>query len=118
MEEYRIPKEIMLSEHLGRKEKLLFSAIYSCAIYNKGVCESTNSEFSKIVGTNVNQITKTIKKLRDKGLISTNYRNRTPIETPDRDSWEFLMTDKKPDYNIIRTIFLDPKYMKRKRRRS
>lgn len=73
--EYRIPKSILFSAELGRKEKLIFCVLYTEAVDDQ--IEITNAQLAEIIGCRVDQIRKSIKSLHKKGLIRIEYRDRS-----------------------------------------
>jgi len=120
--EFIIPKEIMFSKEIGKKEKLLFSIIHAFAIRNQNQCKLTNAELSAVLGVPTNQINRIIKKLKDKQFITAEYRNRTFIPGKSKQpTYLYINYDPKP--NIVRTIHLNDKFIpttdvKKRRRRK
>ncbi len=114
IQEFKIPKEIMISSELGRKEKLLFAIILAHAVNNNGKCIIKNSEIGEILNIHPQAVNKSLKKLKNKNYISTTYKNRTPSSIS-RSIPSFVKED--PKYNIIRTIQVDSKFFTPKRRR-
>lgn len=116
IEEYKIPKKIMHSKNFGRKEKLLYAIIDAyCKEYGK--CTLSNTDFAELLGIKSNHITKSIKKLKDNNVITTQYKNKTKIEVLNKENYAYYFKEK-PKYNIARTIFLNEKILKRRRRKQ
>lgn len=110
--EYKIPKDIMLSKILGRKEKLLFSVLLTHSFPHKGKCKITNKTLADIIGIkNPNQITKSLQKLKKNNLISIEYQNKTKPESNDN------VPKSKFQYKTERIIVVNGDYLKRRRKK-
>lgn len=118
--EYKIPNYVFESKDLGRKEKLLFGYFYTHFLMNKEGCTATNVQLSYIIGTDKFKVSKVIKKLKDKELIRTEYKNRTPIESPKDVGVATLFKENKKSafHNIERTIFVTEHHKRSRKRRK
>ncbi len=100
--DYRIPEEVMLSDNLGRKEKLLFSVILTHS--DNGKSRLTNKDFAELIGLkNPNQITKSLQKLKKENLVTVYYKKNVK---------------KNVEYNVDRTIQINEMFLKRRRKRK
>ena len=64
-----IPREIYLNRDLTPTEKFLLVEIDSLS--KNGECFASNEHFAQFLGTSTRQVQYALKKLKDKGLIST-----------------------------------------------
>ncbi len=113
IQEFKIPKQVMYCDKLGKKEKLLFSLIYA-HVLRSGECTLSNQECGAFLGTRHKSISVSIKKLREAEFITTEYKNKTELKRHKIPSY----IEENPKYNIIRMIKINTdKFMTVRRRR-